>query len=162
MSETYYDVLGLPKDATIEDIKKSYRKLALKTHPDKNNGDDSEFKKINTAYETLCDEELKRQYDAKLHFNPNAIHPHQFPFQQQMFFPFPFFQGFGQPNQHSFSININSVRMNQPINENEKCMTCDGKGMINLVQQQFNITIQTITQCSACNGNGRRNPNSNP
>jgi molecular chaperone DnaJ len=62
----YYQVLGINKDAGDEDIKKAYRQLALKCHPDRNPGDkDSEerFKEINEAYEVLSDPEKRAQYD---------------------------------------------------------------------------------------------------
>ncbi|MCL4322649.1 MAG: molecular chaperone DnaJ [Deltaproteobacteria bacterium] len=62
----YYDVLGVDRDATADEIKKAYRKLALKHHPDKNQGDgesEERFKEINEAYEILCDEEKRAAYD---------------------------------------------------------------------------------------------------
>ena len=52
----YYEVLGISKDASEQEIKKAYRKMAMKYHPDKNQGDkDSEehFKEVNEAYEVL-------------------------------------------------------------------------------------------------------------
>ncbi len=62
----YYDVLQLSKSATQQDIKKSFRKLAMKYHPDVNKGDASaeeKFKEINEAYEVLSDPEKRSQYD---------------------------------------------------------------------------------------------------
>ena len=63
MSKDYYKILELNKYATQDDIKKSYKKLALKYHPDKNNGDDTKFKEISEAYEILSDNNRRGQYD---------------------------------------------------------------------------------------------------
>ncbi len=66
----YYEVLGVPKTATAEDIKKSYRRLAMKHHPDRNSGTDAKkaeaaFKDVNEAYSTLGDETKRQAYDSK-------------------------------------------------------------------------------------------------
>ena len=68
MKKNYYDVLGVDRNSSQEDIKKAYRNLSKKYHPDKNGGDDSKFKEINEAYDTLGDETKRRQYD-----NPNPF-----------------------------------------------------------------------------------------
>ena len=62
MSENYYDILGVSKDASQDEIKKAYRKKAHKHHPDKG-GDEEKFKKINEAYQILSDEKKRKQYD---------------------------------------------------------------------------------------------------
>ncbi len=62
----YYEVMGVPKNATDDEIKKAYRKLAKKYHPDLNPGDKSaeaQFKELNEAYEVLSDKDKKARYD---------------------------------------------------------------------------------------------------
>jgi DnaJ-class molecular chaperone len=65
MSENYYNILGVEENATKEDIKKAYRTLSMKYHPDKNPGKDvtSKFQKIGEAYSILGDAEKKDEYD---------------------------------------------------------------------------------------------------
>lgn len=66
MSNNYYDVLWVSKNANSEEIKKAYRKLAMKYHPDRNKGDktaEEKFKEINQAYNVLSDENKRKQYD---------------------------------------------------------------------------------------------------
>ncbi|KHS56267.1 MULTISPECIES: molecular chaperone DnaJ [Terrisporobacter] len=71
----YYDVLGVGKSADATEIKKAYRKLAMKYHPDKNPGDkeaEERFKEINEAYEVLSDETKRRNYDQFGHEGVNG------------------------------------------------------------------------------------------
>ena len=77
----YYKILGVDKNATQEEIKKEYRKLCLKYHPDRNNGDDTQFKEINEAYSTIGDETKRREYDiARNTYNRfGGFRPHQTP-----------------------------------------------------------------------------------
>ncbi|MCP1309073.1 molecular chaperone DnaJ [Paenibacillus tyrfis] len=69
----YYEVLGVGKDASQEDIKKAYRKLARQYHPDVNKADDAEskFKEAKEAYDVLSDDQKKAQYDRFGHVDPN-------------------------------------------------------------------------------------------
>lgn len=65
-NQDYYDILGASREATPDDIKRAYRKLALKYHPDKTKGDaeaETKFKQINEAYQVLSDPAKRRQYD---------------------------------------------------------------------------------------------------
>ncbi|MCS6962024.1 MAG: molecular chaperone DnaJ [Deltaproteobacteria bacterium] len=66
MAKDYYEILGVPRNASIDDIKKAYKKLALKYHPDRNPNDkhaEEKFKEINEAYSVLSDPEKRAQYD---------------------------------------------------------------------------------------------------
>ncbi len=70
----YYEVLGVPKDASESDIKKAYRKLAMKYHPDvnKESGAEEKFKEINEANEVLSDQEKRTRYDRFGHDGVNG------------------------------------------------------------------------------------------
>ena len=77
----FYEVLGVEKGASAEDIKKAYRKAAMKYHPDRNPGDktaEEKFKEVGEAYEVLSDDDKRARYDQFGHagvdpnFNPNA------------------------------------------------------------------------------------------
>lgn len=63
MAKDYYNILGVSKGATADEIKKAFRKLAHQHHPDKEGGDVEKFKEINEAYQVLSDEQKRKAYD---------------------------------------------------------------------------------------------------
>jgi molecular chaperone DnaJ len=70
----YYEVLGIPKSASADEVKKAFRKKAMEFHPDKNKAPDAEakFKEINEAYEVLCDSAKRQNYDQFGHAGVNG------------------------------------------------------------------------------------------
>ncbi len=71
----YYEVLGIPRNATDEEIKRAFRKLAFKYHPDHNHDDTAgeKFKEVNEAYEVLCDPDKRAAYDRFGHGGPEGL-----------------------------------------------------------------------------------------
>lgn len=164
MSETLYDVLGVPKTATKEEIKKAYKKKALEHHPDRG-GDEELFKKIASAYDILSDDDKKKNYDT---FGDASGRK-----QQQNYNPFrnPF-SGF---RMKSRAINVNlELTIEEVFNGTIKsvnffvdrsCNVCSGIGAVEVkecdvckgqgahVQQVGNM--QHITMCGSCGGKGK-------
>lgn len=66
-SKSFYDVLGVSKNASDKEIKSAFRKLAQKYHPDRG-GDEAKFKEISEAYETLSNPDKRKEYDMMLQF----------------------------------------------------------------------------------------------
>ena len=101
----YYEILEVDKNASLDAIKKQYKKLALKYHPDRG-GDPEKFKQLSEAYQTLSNPEKRRQYDA-----PNPFQNFGASNQAHFVDPNIFFQQFFNNNemfrQQSTSFNIN-------------------------------------------------------
>ncbi|MDE1823949.1 MAG: DnaJ domain-containing protein [Candidatus Micrarchaeota archaeon] len=171
MAKNYYDVLGVPKSATQDQIKHAYRALALKYHPDVNKDKSSveKFKEINEAYAVLGDEEKRREYDS---FGPSGFGRRYT--EEDIFRNFNFedifknmegFEGFGfgggpfggMPGEQqvqsavNFSVPFDDIEKGldreYDIQRNKKCPTCKGSGGEPGSKQ---------VQCSSCNGSGRR------
>ena len=115
----YYQILGVSKNATTDEIKKAYRNLAFKYHPDRNPGDkaaEEKFKQISAAYDVLGDEAKRRNYDlggysesAYSNANSNAQYQRQYQYTYQN--PFGdenFWQWFGGANRQNAANQNNS------------------------------------------------------
>lgn len=146
----YYEVLGLNKSCSIDDIKKAYRKLAMTHHPDKG-GDADTFKEITEAYETLSDKDKRHKYDLYGHQQPNMGGAGYNPMED--FLRRHGMSGFSQP-QVNRGPNMNLVvkltleevysgtSKKFKYQRNDTCKSCHGKGGSN------------IKVCTTCNGGG--------
>lgn len=93
----YYEVLGVGKDASADEIKKAFRKLAVKYHPDKDGGDEAKFKEANEAYEVLKDAQKRQRYDQFGHAGVGGGAGGN---------PFEGFGGFGSQGAQGFEFNF--------------------------------------------------------
>ena len=98
-SHDYYEILGVKNGATEEELKKAYKKKAIKFHPDKNHSPKAEeaFKRISTAYTTLTDPKKKEIYDkygSEEQFREKYYQEHQQQFNEQEIDPFDIFEAF--------------------------------------------------------------------
>lgn len=167
----YYDVLGVSKDASKEEIKKAYRKLARSYHPDvnKEEGASEKFKEAKEAYEMLSDQQKRAQYDQFGHTGPQS---QGFGGGAEDFGGFGdifdmFFGGGGRrrdPNaprqgadlQYTMSLNFEEAIFGKEtdveIPRDEECGTCDGSGAKPGTKPKT---------CSHCNGSGQLNVEQN-
>ena len=161
----YYEILGLTKTATPEEIKKSYKKLARENHPDSNPGDPSaaeRFKEIQEAYEVLKDPNKKAQYDGggfNMQFRtrgPSGFNPMGagFSFQDVMegFFGGSNFRG-SNINVHleiEFEESFTGCKKQIKVKKKKVCATCRGKA------------YSTYDHCNNCAGSGTTQVNDGP
>ena len=135
----HYNTLGVPREASQEDIKKAYRKLAMTHHPDKG-GDISKFQEITNAYEILSDPSKREQYDNPSVQNPFSQHPGGFSFNVNGFNLDDLFQqafgqrGFNQPRQQVYrtKVQVTLVDAYHGASQSFQIQTPNGLKVINI------------------------------
>lgn len=172
MARDYYDVLGVAKDASGSDIKKAYRKLALKFHPDRNPDDpeaENRFKEASEAYEVLSNEEKRKVYDRFGHdgLRGSGYEPN-FTDASDIFSAFADIFGFGDmfgggrgggrrrgprrgadleyPLRLTFLEAAHGVKREIEVTRHVHCETCEGNGL---------KSGRTPSQCTTCGGVGQ-------
>lgn len=158
----YYDILGVSVTADKQEIKKAYKKKAMEHHPDKG-GDENEFKKVTNAYETLSDEQKRKQYDQYgkegiqegMGMNPHDIFASVFGRNFGSGF-----SGFSTPfgDMHQFGVNekVRNTDMTYELPLSlEDCYNGIVKKLKITRTELDNGTDVTIKKCDMCNGTGR-------
>lgn len=180
----YYEVLGVSKNASDKDIKKAYRKLALKYHPDKNPNDkeaEEKFKEAAEAYDVLSNKEKRKSYDQYGHKGMGASgFDHQGMSMDEIFRHFE--SMFGGGRQHrtirgadvTIKIDLSLEDMFKGVErevkyarqgkcptcsgsggeEKEKCSKCQGKGYMHQKVNTPMGVMQSTTACDKCHGEG--------
>lgn len=164
----HYETLGVPNNASTDDIKKAYRKLAMKHHPDKPGGDPELFKKINQAHETLSNPERRAHYDQFGSDEPNAGGGGPMNNMADIFA-----QMFGQGQRKmkrqdhhhvielSFDEVYHGVTKTIKITVNKPCFAClqtcaqcHGQGMVTAVQNMGFMSQMFQQPCPSCQASG--------
>lgn len=165
----YYEILGVDKSASSDEIKKAYRKLAMKHHPDRG-GDPEKFKQINQAHETLSDPQKREHYDQfGSDPGPEGMHGPG-PDISQMFQNM--FGGFGGPprrrdHDHVIELSFNEVYhgTSKTIRVSlvkpcfactQKCQMCRGQGMVSEMQHAGFMAQMFQRPCPECQGGGSK------
>ena len=169
-----YEVLGVDKNVSESDLKKAYKKLAIKNHPDKG-GNEEKFKEISEAYSILSDADKRRKYDTFGTYDENTINMPDINDIFQNIFGNGAASFFGQANQQQqqqkkgknklvdLKVSLEEVYCGKAIPYRlikkkfvncMKCTYCDGKGKIVEMIQMGPMITQNITHCSRCSGTG--------
>jgi len=174
----YYAILGVDRKASTEEIKRAYRKLALRYHPDKNPGNkeaEEKFKQINEAYAVLSDPERRANYDRYGTVEPGGDFGDIFDLFEQVFgFRTPGVAG-RTPRGEDLEVEV-EVGLQDVLHGAEKeinydrlvpceacrgqggrrqpCRWCGGRGRLEQVQHTFFGNVVTQVPCSACRGQG--------
>jgi molecular chaperone DnaJ len=148
----YYEVLGLGRTATLDDIKKAYRKLALKYHPDKNPGDptaEEKFKEAAEAYGVLSDDEKRARYDRYGHQagGMGGFDPSQFSdFGDILGDLFGFGDFFGTSRR----------RGNRPARGNDLRIDLQIEFMDAVQGKEVTLDVPRVITCATCSGSGAK------
>ncbi|MHB8105360.1 MAG: molecular chaperone DnaJ [Dehalococcoidales bacterium] len=161
----YYEVLGLPRDCSAEDIKKAFRKLAMQYHPDRNHdaGASDKFKEINEAYEILSDDDKRATYDQYGHAGADNLFGRGFEgFDMGGFGDIfeAFFGGTGKPKRQT-AINGNDLKYSIKITFEEAALGCEKE--IEITRTELCATCRGTRskpgvqpmRCPSCNGSGQ-------
>lgn len=171
----YYDILGVNKEASSEDIKKAYRKMAMQHHPDKG-GDEATFKSVQEAYDVLSDDQKRSNYDRFGTAEPRG---------GDFFSGFgDFFSNFGMGNPFQQQRKAQDIKVNLTLTIDEiingtnkklkfkkrticstcegtgaekwdNCTGCGGRGQVLEVISTFLGEIRKMTNCPRCAGRGK-------
>ena len=167
---SHYDTLEVPMSASMEEIKKSYRKLAHKWHPDRNKNGADRFKEINASYEILSDPGKRRQYDLS-RSNPSGLNGGSF-FQQ--FFPQPI-KIAEDIITYDVGITLEQICQGKRLNisymrrgicpdcqgemstnrDAPSCSACNGSGAIKRNINMMGLILPQTTTCHICKGRGK-------
>ena len=169
MGKDYYTILGVPKNASKDDIKKAFRKLAHQYHPDKEGGDEGKFKEISEAYSVLSDDKKRAEFDSygRVFGGDGGGGSYGFDFSgagfgAQDFQDFDlgdifsdFFGGSRRQQKRGRDISIDlALSFEESVFGSERkvlltrgvqCATCEGSGA---------KSGTSFSTCAACNGNG--------
>ena len=148
----YYELLGVSRDASVAEIRKAYKKLALKHHPDRNGGCSdatAQFKAVTEAYQVLTDDEKRARYDRFGHaglegagdFGGADIFSHF----QDLFSDFFGMGGFGGDRRRRGPQRGRDLRVDQRLTLEEACLGCKKE-----------IDLHTPVQCEGCRGTGAK------
>ena len=156
----YYEVLGVNKSASKDDIKSAYRKLAKKYHPDnKETGDEAKFKEIQEAYDILYDDQKRSAYDQFGHaaFEQAGNNPGGNPFQGG-------FSGFGADLNDIFSSFFGGGRRRDsnptaPKRGSDVIQRIKINFMDAINGKDFELNIEVDEKCPTCGGTGAKTPN---
>ena len=136
MSTEYYELLGVTKSATSNEIKKAYRKLAIKYHPDKNPDNpeaEEKFKEISEAYEVLSDDQKKYNYDNGQNI---IIHNHN---------PFDIFENIFKNHHTHININLSNLNSNSNFSSTNTSTQIIGNKKITRIEKTIQTTNGTQT-----------------
>lgn len=174
MKRDYYEILGINKTANQAEIKKAYRELSKKYHPDKNPDGEEMFKEINEAYSVLSDSEKKNHYDRFGHNEPkNSGFNSAYDFFRHHYASPQTYTPKGQSIRITLQLTLEEVfsgiTKKIKINHDVKCDSCNGvggddaiicpvcKGSGQILSSSTNgfMIIQEVTTCRNCEGTGK-------